>query len=229
MGVVNMEIKPSMSAVGGYAKALEDVDKDPEVKKLQDAVDTYQAKSNNVDSMISMTPDARKNKAGALYDNIYKEVATRDIHTWGPVAITATMGLATAGLVAANVTGCVNPQIQGLLALGILVGMFNKHCFPTAFAKIMKKFVLPKQVDKKLMQELQKQSTDVHGRLDVAKERLEQTKAAKIDKIYQEEQKREAERSPSANTVEEESEFLVVDGVKLKKRFISDGDIEAAP
>lgn len=213
-----MEIKASANSVGGYAKALEDIDKDPEVKQLQDKVDSFQKECTSIDTLMTVPRETRAAKGGDLYNEIYKEVTTHDVHLYGPLVITGAMALGAGCLVAATVTGVVGPQIQGLLALGILVGMFNKRGFPALYAKVMKKWVLPKQVDKKFMAELEKQSGNAHSNLDAVKSRLEKIKTGKLDKIVKEEQKAEAERASPTSTVEEEDEYLVVDGVKLKKK-----------
>ncbi|MHC9541264.1 MAG: hypothetical protein AB9903_17305 [Vulcanimicrobiota bacterium] len=213
-----MEIRASVNSVGGYAKALEDMDKDPEVKQLQDKVDSFQKECTRIDTLMTLPRETRAAKGGNLYDEIYKEVATHDVHLYGPLVITGAMGLSAGCLVAATVTGVVGPQIQGLLALGILVGMFNKRGFPSLYAKVMKKWVLPRQVDKKMMEELKKQSGEAHDNLDSTKTRLEKIKTGKLKNIVKEEQKAEAERASATSTVEEENEYLVVDGVKLKKK-----------
>ena len=96
--------------------------------------------------------------------------------------------------------------------------MFNKRGFPSLYAKVMKKWVLPKQVDKKMMEELKKQSGEAHDNLDSTKTRLEKIKTGKLKNIVKEEQKAEAERASATSTVEEENEYLVVDGVKLRKK-----------
>jgi hypothetical protein len=221
-----MEITPSAAfgKAGEYAQMLDDVKEDPAVKKAEQQVDGYQKECDRLDTLIKLPRQERFNQSGDLYDDTLKEVGSTHIHTMGPLVITGTLGLGAASLCALMATNVMGPQAPGLLAIGLLVFMFNKHGFPSLYTKALKKWVLPKKIDKKLLETYKEQSTEAHGHLDRAKQSLE-TLASKKLKALAEQRKTAADNRPQVTEMEEEPDYLMIDNLKLAKQKHLAGEI----
>jgi hypothetical protein len=223
-----MEMTPSATfqKVSDYAQMIETVKDDPALKKAEQQIDVFKQECERLDTLIKLPREERKDKAGDLYDDIYQKYAQKQAYTSLPIALTAWMGLGTAALVAAHATAIVAPGLQSILALGFLVGTFSKRGFPTLYAKAVKKWVLPKKVDKELLETLESRSRDAHENLDSAKKTLEKLRKSNIKKAY-EAQKQAEENRPRVEEIEDEPDFVMIDNMRLARQQHLCGDIQA--
>jgi hypothetical protein len=214
-----MEMTPSATfqKIGDYAKMLDTAQDDPAVKKAELQVDAFQKECDRVDTLLKLPRDQRISQSGDLGQDIFQKYAQRQVMISLPIALTAWMGLGAAALIAAQVTAVITPGLQGILALGFLIGTFNKRGFPTLYAKAVKKWVLPKKVDKELVEKLEVKSKEAHKNLNTAQKSLEKLRKNNLKRAL-EEQKMAGESGPKVTEFDDEPDFVMIDDLKLARQ-----------
>jgi hypothetical protein len=211
-----MEMK-SLSGpnLGNYSRAIDEVNNNPEVKQLQAQVDSYQKKVDRCDTMLKLPRDERLKQSGELGDEHWKTAARMSVHTFAPLAMVGWMGGGLAGIMAANAAGIISPQLQGLLALGVLITTFKG--MPQLMVKGLRKWDIPKRADKGLKKHYEQEQATYDRLLKVGKDSLERAKLEALNRLVEKEKQNKA-APQTVKEIEEEPDYIVLDGIKLSKK-----------
>lgn len=216
-------------SAGDYSRIIAEVNEDPGVKKAQEIVDVYQKRFDSADSILTLPRDERRNRAGDIANDYWKSEAHNVVQIWGPLALVGWLGGGLGLMMAGSAAGIISPQIRGLLALGLLVGTFWSKGFPTLFAAGIKKFILPGRVDKRLKKYYTQERSVAEQKLTSARTTLEQTSLKTMTKLVElEEKERAAKMNANVVELEDEPDYVVIDGVKLKKQGMIIANLSSA-
>lgn len=188
--------------VADGAKILDQMKDGSELKKAQTEVVHIQEQFTRMDTLLGATPQERKTQAPEFYQECYRQaykeagIQTMEFLIMGGCAAGFFIGAAMGGMNAIPFFG--------------LIGAFWGG--PAIMKGIANKWILPKKTDAKVEQNLRNEKARLQADLLRAQERLEKAKSKALTDVQQQAQNKDVQ------TIEEEPEFVVIDGIRLKKK-----------
>lgn len=200
-----------LGKTGAYAELLEDVDKDEGVLKAKAQADSLQKEYDSFQSGMALPQKDRRGKFSDIYNDCWNEALQKH----KPVGKAIIYGTFFAGPIVGVATQCMgmDPRIGGIVCLTSLVLAFSsKIGTGRMYVEAIKRWVLPGQADKLMTNQLEQKRVVLESRLTEAKTALEQTRSGVMKKIAGEIQQHQDA------TINDEQEFISIDGVKLNKK-----------
>jgi hypothetical protein len=181
-------------------------EQEADMKRTVADIDTMQKSRDGVELTLKMPRKERIKTANELYSLCYDEKYRNGGVKTAEMLL---LGGCTAGFFAGAAAGGMN----GLVFLGL--------CFTALFGETMVRGAMlsSKKIDAMMVDKLKTQQTTLDQGLSAKKQHLEDLKAKVMSRVIEESiQNAQGASADVSKTVDEEPDFVVIDGMKLEKK-----------
>ena len=204
----------SSRGAGDYARVLDELCDDPEMRKAIANKERYEQEFQSIDALVKdsaqLTREERLTKFAPYVDDMWKTESHR-LAPWGVAAVGGFIAAGAAAGIALASAGVLSPGLGVLFGAGVLICAFNG--VPKWYGTALKKWILPGAVDKQLMKGIREQRDHAKEKVEVISKKVDSAKRDVMKKA--EERKQIVE---SAVVEDSDCEYVVIGGGRLEKK-----------
>ena len=190
---------------------LDSIGEDKDVKAVESRLKELRLQEHDIDSGLSMSRNERSSLYGSKYDDYRKKIVeVQKVVVMG--LVTATLAAGSIALMAAT-SAALSPPITGLISITTLVMAFSsKVGTARIYAEALKRWILPKKIDKKIVHDLKSEKNQVEASIKTTEQDLEKAKKTAMKKLAAE---KAANRS---DTLDDGEDFINIGAMRLRKK-----------